>query len=175
LKSTLRLALALLVVFLVCRADLNVAQPAPVVDAASSATGSAVPAKAIYIAGNAAGLQTGLAVCNNSAQLQMATATTTQIVALSGTTAIRVCAISVQGSVTSTATTLKFIAGTGTACATPTATLTPTWNFPLSTSAPPWGLGSGIGTLFQTPAGSALCATNSAAGTVNIMISYTQY
>jgi hypothetical protein len=156
-------------------ADLSTSQPAPVIDAATSATGSAVPAKATYIAGNGTANLTGLTICNTFAELQMTTATTTQIVALSGSTKVRVCAISVQGSTTSTATTLKFVGGTGAACASVTSTLTPTWNFPASTSAPPWGLGSGIGEIFQTNAASALCATNSAAGTVNIFVTYTQY
>ena len=115
-----------------------------------------------------------ITACNNYVQAQMTTATTTQLVALSGTKQIRVCGYQIQGSTTSTATTLKFVAGTGTACGTVTATLTPAWTMPASTNTISCH-GAGIGELFQTPSGSALCATSSAAGTVNILVTYAQY
>jgi len=113
--------------------------------------------------------------CNNFAVLQMTTATTTQLVALVAGEKVRVCAYAIQGSTTSTATTLKLEYGTGTACATGTTALTPAWNMPASSTALPFGAGEGTGELFQTPAGDALCAVNSAAGTVNISITYAQF
>lgn len=113
--------------------------------------------------------------CNNFAQLQMTTATTTQVVALVSGQKVRVCAYAIQGSTTSTATTLKLVYGTGTACGTGTTSLTPAWNMPASSTALPFSEGKGTGELFQTPAGNALCATNSALATVNIRVTYAQF
>src|SRR5579872_1554515 len=45
--------------------------------------------------------------CNNSTQLQMTTATTTQLVALVAGQKVRICAYAMQGSITSTGTTVK--------------------------------------------------------------------
>ena len=114
-------------------------------------------------------------LCNKFAQLQMTTATTTQIVALAAGQQIRICAYAIQGSISSTATTLKLVYGTGTTCATGTTSLTPTWNLPASSTALPFSEGHGLGELFQTPAANALCATSSAAGTVNISVTYAQF
>ena len=114
-------------------------------------------------------------MCNSSAQLQMTTATTTQIVALAAGAKVRICAYAIQGSTTSTATTLKLVYGTGTACATGTTALTPAWNMPATSTSLPFQEGTGVGELMQTPAGNALCATSSAAGTVNIRVTYTQF
>lgn len=107
--------------------------------------------------------------------LQMTTATTTQLVALVAGESVRVCAYAIQGSTTSTATTLKLVYGTGTACATGTTALTPAWNMPASSTALPSTQGHGVGQLFATPAGDALCATSSAAGAVNILVTYAQF
>jgi hypothetical protein len=113
--------------------------------------------------------------CNHFASGQMTTATTTQLIALTSGAQIRVCSYAIQGSTTATATTLKLVYGTGTACATGTAALTPAWNMPASSTALPFAQGYGVGELFQTPAGNALCATSSAAGTVNISVTYAQF
>lgn len=104
----------------------------------------------------------------------MTTATTTQIIALGSGQQIRVCAYAIQGSTTATATTLKLVYGTGTNCATGTTSLTPAWSLPATTPAF-LSQGHGVGELFQTPAGDALCGTNSAAGTVNILVTYGQF
>ena len=105
----------------------------------------------------------------------MTTATTTQIVAVGSTAKVRICAYAIQGSTSSTATTLKLVYGTGTACASGTTALTPAWNMSASSTALPFSQGHGVGELFQTPVGDALCATSSAAGTVNISVTYAQF
>lgn len=114
-------------------------------------------------------------MCNSSASLQMTTATTTQIVALASGAKIRICAYAIQGSTTATATTLKLVYGTGTNCATGTTALTPAWNMPATSTSLPFREGAGVGELFQTPVSNALCATSTAAGTVNIRVTYTQF
>jgi hypothetical protein len=113
--------------------------------------------------------------CNHFKQLQMTTATTTQLVALVSGQQVRICAYALQGSTTSTGTTLTLVYGTGTSCATGTTSLTPAWNMPASSTALPFSEGKGVGELFQAPAGNALCATSSAAGTVNISVTYAQF
>lgn len=113
--------------------------------------------------------------CNHSVTIQMTTATTTQLVALAAGQQVRVCAYAIQGSLSVTATTISLVYGTGAACATGTTALTPAWALPASSTALPFREGDGIGELMQTPAGNALCATNSAAGTVNIRVTYAQF
>lgn len=172
----MRLAALLFCVAASGLAQSNTSNAAGVVaDKSTGTPGTAVPGSATYIGGNAAGNLAGLTICNASAQLQMATATTTQIVALAASQKIRVCGYAIQGSTSATATTLKLVYGTGTACATGTTQITPAWNMPVSSVAMPMAHGSGIGELFSTATGNALCATSSAAGTVNIFLTYSQY
>lgn len=105
----------------------------------------------------------------------MTTATTTQIVALAAGQKVRVCGYALQGSTTATATTVKLVYGTGTACATGAVALTPTWNFPASSTSLPFNEGGAVGEIFSSIASNALCATSSAAGTVNIRVTYAQF
>jgi hypothetical protein len=114
-------------------------------------------------------------ICNQSKFLQMTTATTTEIVPLVAGQKVRVCGYEIQGSTTATATTLKLVYGTGTACATGAVQLTPAWNMPASSTALPMAAGTGAGELFATAAGNALCSTSSAAGTVNIRVTFAQF
>lgn len=130
---------------------------------------------ALLVTGNAQST-TGAPPCELTAQLTMTTATTTQIVALAAGQAVRVCGFVLQGSGSATATTVKFVHGTGTACATGIADLTPAWNMPASAVAMPNGVIAPSGVvLFKTAVGSALCATSSAAGTVRMLVIYAQY
>ena len=113
--------------------------------------------------------------CNQSAQLQMTTATTTQIVALVSGQKIRVCGYAIQGSTSATATTLKLVYGTGSNCVTSPVNLTPAWGLPASATTMFIIEGGATGECFSSAAGNALCATSSAAGTVNIRITYAQF
>ncbi len=139
--------------------------------------GQPVPAMAAYVGGIGSGTLKGLTTCDNSTFLQMTTATTTQLVALATNQSIRICHWDIQGSITNTATTLRFISGTGTNCATGLTQLTPAWSLAVTAASAQgyMGAGSGLGEIFHTAPGNALCATNSAAGTVNIFITYTQF
>lgn len=97
----------------------------------------------------------------SSAVINITTAATTALVALSGTTTIFVCDFTFSISqVATTANTLKFVRGTGAACGTGTNDLTGafgtggiTAGIPLVVSA------TSSGTVFKTAAGEALCAT----------------
>lgn len=140
------------------------------------ATGSAVPSGAHYIAGNGSGNLTGIIACDKSAFINPTTATTTQIVALVAGQTIRVCSYSISFVGSATANTLIFKSGTGTACGTGTASLSPTFQGPTTTGE---GLsisqGSGLGVLFNAGSGNALCATTSAATNVGVFVTYTQF
>jgi hypothetical protein len=110
--------------------------------------------------------------CNTAALLQMTTATTTQLIAISGSTSIRVCAYALQNA-SSTATTVKLELGTGTACATGTLVFTPAWTLPASQ--PGVFMFNPSASFLNLGSGNALCVVNSAAATVNIQVWFVQY
>jgi hypothetical protein len=144
-------------------------------DSNDSATGSAVPAKAGYLGGIGSGNLTGLVVCDTSATLQMTTATTTQIVALTSAQTIRVCGFTLTGSTTATATTAKFVSGTGTNCATGQANVTNPYQLAASSTFPGMAYGGALGMIFNAGSANALCITSSAAGTITVLVTYTKY
>ena len=94
---------------------------------------------------------------DNSAFLNMTTATTTQIVALSSGKAIYVSSYDLNANGTTTA---NFVYGTGTNCATGTTAITSTLNL---TAQAGIARGSGLVTLFKVPASNALGVVNGSA------------
>lgn len=138
-------------------------------DASTSATGSAVPAKASYMGAVSSGNLTGLIQSDASAFLDMSTATTTQIVALSSGKVIKVTSYALHASGTTNA---KFVYGTGSNCATGTTQITSNLNL---TASDGMARGNGTGVLFTVPASNALCVVNSAAQVLSADVSYTQF
>ncbi len=138
-------------------------------DAATSATGSAVPSKAIYAGAISSGNLTGIIQADNSAPISISTATTTQLVALSGSTKIYVTGWDVIAAGTGN---FKFVYGTGTACATGTTDLTGNYNLTAQSGI---SRGGGLGPVLVVPAGKALCALTSAAVGMYGSVSYTQF
>jgi hypothetical protein len=136
-------------------------------DSATSATGSAVPSKAAYIGGNSSGNLTGIIACDSSVFLDMATATTTQLVALSSGKSIYICSYDIQSNGTAS---VKLVYGTGSNCGTGTTQLTSNLDLTAQTGL---SRGSGLGMLAKTAASNALCATSSAAVNVHIDVTYT--
>lgn len=113
--------------------------------------------------------------CTNNAFLNMTSATTTEIVALSGSTIIYVCSFSIVSN-GGTATNVKFVDGTGTNCATSQSDRSA--NMPFTAAANTVGIsrGSGEGMILKTStAGDALCVTSSGAATIAVDISYAQF
>lgn len=106
---------------------------------------------------------------NASVAINVSTATTTQLVALSGATLIYVTSYDVIAGGTGNAT---FVYGTGTNCGTGTTSLT--GPYPLTAQA---GIakGAGIGTVLRVPSGNALCITTSAAVQYSGSLSYQQF
>lgn len=108
--------------------------------------------------------------CTSTAYLDMTSNTTTQVVALSGTTVIYVCSYAI---VTNGTTTVKLVGGTGSNCASSQAQLTPNYDFTTQT-----GINrvAGAGNIVtKTAAGAALCVTNGQAVNAHIEISFAQF
>jgi hypothetical protein len=116
-----------------------------------------------------AGNVTGLIQASASAAISMNTATTTQIIALSGSTKIYVTSYDVISAGTANVT---FVYGTGSNCGTGQTALTGA--YPLTAQA---GIakGSGLGPVLVVPAGNALCVTDSAAVQISGSVAYTQF
>lgn len=108
--------------------------------------------------------------CTDFAPLNMTTATTTQIVAASGSTVIYVCsyAIHVGG-----ASNVKVVRGTGTNCGTGTTDVSTTWKF--TSAGEGINRSGGNGLVLKGAASGALCITSSAAVNVDVEVAYTQF
>lgn len=133
------------------------------------ATGAAVPSGATYLGGNSSGNLTGLVICDNFAILDMSTATTTQIVALSSSKIIYICHETVMANGT-TVVTRKY--GTGSNCGTGTTSSGAAWDL---TAQSGFSRGGGLGMIAKNIASNAFCYTSSAAVNVHIEIAYTQF
>lgn len=146
-------------------------------DSASSATGSAVPAKASYIGGNASGNLTGQVICDKNFIVNaFSTSGSTQEVAASGSTKIYVCGFAVNSAAT-TAVTFKLVYGTGSNCATSPADLSVAVPLQAVTSNAPVGqnVSPPSNVVWSTTASQALCVNLSAAQAVNAQVWYTQF
>lgn len=108
-------------------------------------------------------------VCNASAVIDTAAAGNVQLVALTATQTIYVCAYTMVADGTVA---VQFIYGTGTACATGEIDLTGPMAFVVNSGA---SAGSGTGVLFQTAVSNALCIELSAAVGIRGSVSYTKF
>lgn len=106
---------------------------------------------------------------NTSVPINISTATTTQLVALSGSTQVRITSWDVIAGGTGT---FQLVYGTGTACATGQNPLTGA--YPLTAQAGE-AKGSGIGTILKTPAGQAVCAVTVGAVQYSGSLSFQQF
>ena len=133
------------------------------------AVGSAAPSGAVMSGARSGANMVELTQASASVPINVSTATTTQLVALSGGTQIRVTSFDVIAGGTGN---ITFVYGTGTNCGTGTTPLTGT--YPLTAQA---GIakGSGLGPILTVPSGNALCVTTSAAVQMSGSVSYTQY
>lgn len=104
-----------------------------------------------------------------SAAINVSTATTTQLVALSGTTKVYVTSFDVIAGGTGN---ITFVYGTGAACGTGTTSLTGAYNL---TAQAGIAKGNGLGPVLVVPAGNALCVTTSAAVQMSGSVAYTQF
>ena len=147
----------------------NISSPTPVQTNDSGATGSAVPARASYVGGSGSGNLTGLVTCDNSVVYDASTSGSTQLVALVSAQKVRVCGFVIFSAGTAN---VKLTSGTGTACATGLTSQTPAFQLTAQTGA---SYGNGVGVVFDTAAGEALCINSSAAIAVQALVTYTQF
>lgn len=102
-------------------------------------------------------------IAKSSAFANITTATTTALVAVSGTTKVYVCGISGTIAGTATPSTVLFEDGTGVACAGAPTSLSGTFTNGSGTStvaSVPYSIGTGGATVFTAPAGTGLCAVS---------------
>lgn len=113
--------------------------------------------------------------CSSSTAVNISTATTTTLVAVSGVTVVRVCSYSLYV-VSGTLPSFKFVYGTGAACVTGQTALTGTYGGIAGAIGQLFNIADGLGTIFQAPAANGLCLVS--AGTLpNIqgVITYSQF
>lgn len=106
--------------------------------------------------------------CPNTAVVNVTAAATTQIVALSGSTNIRVCSFAISMSAAGTA---QFVSGTGSNCGTGTANITGAMTLATGT---PLAMSSGNGSVFRAGASQALCLS-AVTGNVTGFVTYAQF
>lgn len=138
----------------------------------ASSTGS-IPAGAAII-GAAYGFQNSSGnvlppAADASAAINVSTATTTQLVALSSGKKIYVSALDVIAAGTGN---ITFVYGTGSNCGTGTTSLTGAYNL---TAQAGIAKGNGLGAVLVVPASNALCVTTSAAVQMSGSVAYAQY
>ena len=143
-------------------------------DSADGNTGSAVPAKAAYLGGNASGNLTGVTVCDRWMPISLTA--NTQIITGAASKQTYVCSINL---VVGAATNVAVVEGTGTTCATGTtgmaggATAATGWNFAANGGI---AQGTGLGAIMRTAtAADNVCIFVSAANQVSGVISWTQF
>jgi hypothetical protein len=132
-------------------------------------TGAAVPGAASYTGADSSGNLTGLIQADNSVSISIATAATTQLVALVAGKKIYVTSWDVIAGGTGN---IQLEYGTGTNCGTGTTALTGNYNL---TAQNGLSKGMGLGPVLVVPAGDALCALTSAAVQISGSLSYTQF
>jgi hypothetical protein len=139
-------------------------------DAASSATGAAPSASAIYAGVNSSGTLRGQIQCDSTAVYDASTSGSTQLVALTSGQTIYVCgyAITTGG----TATNVKLVYGTGTNCATSPSNMTAAYQLSANSGIVDRG---DFYTGLKTAAANALCVNASAANAVQATVYYTKF
>ncbi len=131
--------------------------------------GAAVPLSGTYVGANSAGLLTGIIQADNSASINITTATTTQLVALSSGKKIYVTAFDILAGGTGN---ITLVYGTGGSCAVGTTALTGVYNL---TAQAGISKGTGLGPVLVVPASNGLCALTSAAVQMSGSVAYTRF
>ena len=109
-----------------------------------------------------------LAQPSTTVAINVSTATTTRLVALSGSTVTYVTHLNVIAGGTGN---ITFVYGTGATCGTGTTSLSGAYNL---TAQAGLAAGGGLGAVMMVPAGQSLCVTTSAAVQMSGFVSYVQ-
>jgi hypothetical protein len=110
-----------------------------------------------------------VSTANSSVAINVSTATTTQLVAISGSTKVYVTSFDVIAGGTGN---ITFVYGTGASCGTGTTSLTGAYNLVAQAGI---AKGDGSGAILVTPSGQALCVTTSAAVQMSGSVSFQQF
>lgn len=140
-----------------------------VTDAATSATGSAVPTKASYIGGNGSGNLTGIVTCDTQTVINTSSSGDLLISSASAATTIYVCNYNVMSGGT---TNVKFVTGAGTTCGTTQGAITGAYPLIAQTGI---AAGNGLGVIIRTQPGFSLCINNSAAVSIQGVVNWTKF
>lgn len=135
----------------------------------AGATGSAVPANAIYGGANVGGNTTGMIACGSSVVYDASTNGATQLVALASSQKVYVCGYSIFSAGTVN---VELDYGTGTACATGNTKMTPAFQLTAQTGVVD---GSPFYRGLATIASNELCIKTSAGVAVQAIVYYTQF
>jgi hypothetical protein len=131
-------------------------------------TGAAIPVGGNYV-GQASPDPSKGGGTPSSVAINVSTATTTQLVAISGSTSIYVTSFDVIAGGTGN---ITFEYGTGASCGTGTTALTGAYNL---TAQAGIAKGNGLGTVLKVPSGNALCVLTSAAVQMSGSLSFQQF
>lgn len=142
---------------------------AAIATAGHGATGAAVPSGATQMGVRTGANMEAATQGSTTVAINVSTATTTQLVALSGSTLIRVTGMAV---VAGGAGNITFVYGTGSSCGTGTTSISGA--IPLVANVG-FTMGAGLGPVLIIPAGQALCITTSAAVQMSGFLTYAQY
>lgn len=135
----------------------------------ADATGTTVPANAVYQGNNVGGNTTGQIGCGSVAIYDASTSGNTELVALASSQTVYVCGYTIftPGSVS-----VRLVTGTGSACATDEASVTPIWQFTAQSGVVD---NSPIYRGLKSAVSSALCIETSGAVAVQAIVYYTQF
>ena len=138
----------------------------------TAASGGAPSGNPVWWAGLGSGATGGqlypVTACDSSAVVTVSAAATTEIVSLTASRSIRVCSFSVSISLAGSA---QWVTGTGSNCGSGTANLTGAYSVATGATA---NQGTGLGEIFKTPAGNALCLA-AVTGNVTGVVTYAKY
>lgn len=137
--------------------------------AAVGVIGATAPLSGNYAGANSSGVLTGLIQADASAAINVSTATTTQLVALSSGKKIYVTAFDVIAGGTGN---ITFVYGTGSTCGTGTTSLTGAYNLVAQAGI---AKGNGLGPVLVVPASNALCVITSGAVQMSGSVAYTRF
>lgn len=114
-------------------------------------------------------------VCDQSVAVNITSATTTALVALTAGQTIYVCGASLHLVGNATAVTATFEYGTGAACSTPTVLTGPYTGATASTQTTAVNIGANVGYAFKTAASNALCIVSLGTAGLNGVVTFAKF
>jgi hypothetical protein len=144
-------------------------------DAATGATGSTAPTKAIYAGGISSGNLTGIIQGDTTNAIAISTGTTTQVIALAASKKTYITSLSILPVSAAVNITIEY--GTGTNCATVVGYLAGSASIPAATltTGEGWTESAGLGPEYVVPSGDEICIVTSGSSNVGGHVTFTQF